>query len=307
MYTASVSEWGHAPEYIETETPCRPRADSGNVQVKVLAAGLHRLVQSRAAGTHYSSGNLPHIPGTDGVGTTQDGRLVYFSTFKTGGSFSEVVNVPKQAVTLIPEGVDPYQVAAFANPAFSSWMALKQRTHTLPPGFSVLIMGATSASGAIAISLARALGASKIIGSARDVTSLSTLALDEIIPLQPNAQETDFSKATDVNVILDYVYGPPTEHLLRCVAFSRPVQYVHIGSLSGVLDISLPGSVLRSKNLTIRGSGPGSWSHVALGEELPKLLESFRTTEFGKLRRVPLSQVGEAWSTKGAERIVFTP
>lgn len=184
MFTASVLEWGHAPEHIQTETPRVPRADSGNVQLKVLAAGLHRLVQSRAAGTHYSSGNLPHIPGTDGVGTTQDGPVVYFSMFKTGGSFSAVVNVPKQAVTPLPEGVDPYQVAAFVNPALSSWMAWSKRTNTLPPGFSVLIMGARSASGAIAISIARALGASKVIGSARDVTSLSTLALDETITLQ---------------------------------------------------------------------------------------------------------------------------
>lgn len=60
MYTASVSEYGYAPTYIRTETPRVPRADSGNVQVKVLAAGFHRLVQSRAAGTHYSSGILPH-------------------------------------------------------------------------------------------------------------------------------------------------------------------------------------------------------------------------------------------------------
>lgn len=306
MHTALVSEWGQAPKYVEADTPSIPPVESGDVQIKVLAAGLHRLVRARATGQHYSSKNLPHIPGVDGTGTTSEGNTVYFITIGTGvGSFSEVVNVPKRAVIPLPDGVDPYKAAGFVNPALSSWMALKKRTENLPPNFSVLIMGVTSASGVIAVSVAKALGASRIIGCARNPETLSTLGLDSTIVLQPKVDETDFSEAASVDVILDYMYGPPTEHLLRSVSFPKPVQYVHIGSVAG-LDLTLPGSVLRSQNLTIRGSGHGSWSFGDMAAELPALLDAFRRMELSEPNRVPLSKVEETWSSE-TERMVFVP
>ena len=47
--------------------------------VDVLAAGLHPRVRSGANGSHYTSGGeLPLIPGIDGVGRTPEGDLVYF-------------------------------------------------------------------------------------------------------------------------------------------------------------------------------------------------------------------------------------
>lgn len=306
MHTASVSEWGQAPTYIESSTPASPPLESSDVQVKVLAAGLHRLVRGRAAGTHYSSKSLPHIPGTDGVGKTSDGKLIYFSTFATGGSFCDIVNVPQRACTPIPEGVDPVQAAAYINPALSSWMALTKRTDHLPKDFTVLILGVTSASGEIAVSVARALGASKVIGCARNAEAMSALNLDDSIVLQSSVKQTDFSKAASVDVILDYIYGPPAERLLSSIKFERAVQYVHVGGLSGTLEIMLPGSILRSNNLTIRGSGPGAWSHADLAIELPALLQAFSKMGKRQVKQVPLSQVEEAWEWTD-ERMVFLP
>jgi len=303
MHTAQVSEWGQPPKYVNVADP--PPCGSGSIQIKMQAAGLHALVRARAAGIHYSSKSLPHVPGTDGVGTTDDGRLVYFTTFATGGSFSEIVNVPEEAVTLLPEGVDPLQAAAFVNPGLSSWMAMKARTQNLPPNFSVLIMGATSASGIIAASLARSLGAAKVIGCARNVEAMSALGLDGIIQLQTTAQDTDFSPAADVDVILDYLYGPPTEQLFKSLKVIKPLQYVHIGSLAGP-EINLPGSILRSNDLTIRGSGPGAFNHKELNAEVPHLLEAFKGIKPSALKIVHLSDVEKVWSEKG-DRTIFVP
>lgn len=58
------------------------------------------------------------------------------------------------------------------NPALSSWMAIKARTKDLPENFTILIMGATTVSGTVAISLARKLGAGKVIGVARNAETL---------------------------------------------------------------------------------------------------------------------------------------
>ena len=213
--------------------------------------------------------------------------------------------MPEAAVTLLPSGVDPQQAAALVNPGLSSWMAMKARTQNLPNNFSVFIMGATSASGAIAISLARSLGAAKVIGCARNVEAMSTLGLDESIQLQSTISETEFSKAADVDLILDYLYGPPTEHLFKSLKVSKPLQYVHIGSLAGP-EISLPGSILRSTDLTIRGSGPGAFSYEALNAEVPRLLEAFKGIKSSALKIVSLSEVEKTWSEKG-DRTIFVP
>ena len=47
--------------------------------VDVIASGLHPRVRSQADGSHYtSSGELPLVPGIDGVGRAPDGTLRYF-------------------------------------------------------------------------------------------------------------------------------------------------------------------------------------------------------------------------------------
>ena len=304
MHQAQVTEWGQRPKYTDVSEPSAPGPD--NVRIKVVAAGLHRVVRSRAAGQHYSSGELPHVPGTDGVGTTDDDRTVYFSSFSVG-SMSEYVNVPKRSVLTIPEGIDPVQAAGITNPAMSSWMAFKTRTTNLPKDFSVLILGATSASGRVAIPLARSLGAKRIIGAARNKAALDTLDLDQKIIIADDVEQTDFSTLGDADVILDYVYGPLTVHLFNSLKTTKAVEYVHIGSVSETLEISLPGAVLRSKNLTIRGSGPGAWSMQELLAVMPEMLEAMKNIPEQPVRVAKLADVETEWESTGSERLVFVP
>ena len=306
MHTAQVTSWGQPPQYLEIDPPIPPAPESGDIQINVSAVGLHRVVRSRAAGIHYSSKALPHTPGTDGVGHALDGRTVYFTTLDSGGgTYSSIVNIPAVSVTPLPEGVDPVQAAALVNPSLSSWMAMRTRTAELPANFSVVVMGATSASGTIAIELARVLGAGRVVGVARSEEKLAALDLDATILLRSPATETDFSGLGDVDLILDYVYGPPAAHLLQSLKSSRPVQYVHIGALDSS-EMSLPGSVLRSKNLIIRGSGLGSWTPQQVDAEIPGLLEAIKGIKKQEVKVVPLSQVENAWNEKG-ERMVFVP
>ncbi|KAI0691095.1 hypothetical protein C8T65DRAFT_699836, partial [Cerioporus squamosus] len=99
---AQVSSWGSPPVYTAVAAPPTPLPESDVVQIRVL-------------GRHYTSGPLPHIVGVDGVGSTvAEGKLVYFITLRTGGgSFAEVVNVPKSYYVFdLPEGVQPEAVAA---------------------------------------------------------------------------------------------------------------------------------------------------------------------------------------------------
>jgi NADPH:quinone reductase-like Zn-dependent oxidoreductase len=304
MHIAHVESWGSHPKCVEVPVPETP-ADF--IKVKLVATGIHRVVRSRASGRHQSSRGrpLPHVPGIDGVGTDPNGNLVYFLTFTTGGSFAEYINVPKEWVFPLPEGVDPILAAALVNPVLSSWMALTARCNDLKSGFSMAILGATSASGRMSIQLAKSMGAGKIIGIARNELKLSEIDLDERIILQDPADKTDFSPAADVDVILDYVYGPPAEQLLMAVKGRKPVQYVHIGSLGG-LEIRLPGSVIRDKDITIRGSAAGSWSFADAHKEMPGLLEAMKSFKATEVEVFKLTDVEKAWGEQ-ARRVVIVP
>jgi NADPH:quinone reductase-like Zn-dependent oxidoreductase len=78
MNAAVVSSFAEPPHYTQFDSP-QPK-DADDTLVEVLAAGLHPRVRSGAAGAHYtSSGQLPLIPGVDGVGRLPDGRLIYFA------------------------------------------------------------------------------------------------------------------------------------------------------------------------------------------------------------------------------------
>ena len=304
MRQAQVTEWGQPPKCVEIPEP--PAAGPDEVRIKVLGTGLHRVVQSRAAGKHYSSGPLPHVPGIDGVGTTDDGKTVYFTSMSLG-AMAEYVNVPKRSVMPLPEGVDPIQAAGIVNPAMSSWAALKLRTTNLPKAFSVLVVGATSASGRVAVYLARELGAKRVIAAARSQAALDTLGADETIMLADEAEKTDFSTVGDVDVILDYVYGAVAVHLLKSLSNTKPVDYIHIGGLSGEMEISLPGAVLRSKNLTLRGSGPGAWSTQELAAVLPEMLAALKSVPEQPVKTAKFADVESEWNNSREGRLVFVP
>ena len=304
MHQAQITTWGQPPTY--TQGPDLPPPNADEIRIKVLTVGIHRVVRSRAAGKHYSSGSLPHIPGIDGVGTTPDGTKVYFFTFGQG-VMREYVNLPKHSVFPLHEDADPVQIAASINPAMSSWMAFKARTNDLPSNFTCLIPGATSASGKVAISLAKFLGAGRVIGAARNKAALEKLGLDESIVVQDEVERTDFSNLDEVDVVLDYIYGPLTLHLFKSLKTPKPVQYVHIGALSMEDDVAIPGSLLRSKDVTIRGSGPGAWDMKAFADTVPELLEAVQKIPPQPVKTAKVEDVEEAWRYEGPERLVMVP
>jgi NADPH:quinone reductase-like Zn-dependent oxidoreductase len=310
MHAAQVTEWGQPPRCTTVQAPEPPPKGSGDVQVKVLATGLHNLVRLRASGVHYSAKTLPHTPGVDGVCTKADGsgseQEYYFFAFGGGGgTFAEYVNLPETDMVPIPKGLDRLQVAALVNPVFSSWMALRRRTVKLPPNFSILVLGATTMSGALGVRVARALGASKVIGAARDEKRLAELGLDESIVLKSPTSEVDFSSVSDVDVILDFVYGEYALAALSVLTTKKLVQYINIGDMADK-NVVLPAKIIRSRPLLMLGSGIGSWTMDELREELPAMLAEMQNFPSQDLNEVPLSDVESAWNAGGKARTVIT-
>lgn len=312
MRTVQIQQWAETPKVTEVDDPPVPAPDSDQFQLTVKATGLHQLVKGRVAGTHYSATTLPHTLGVDGVGTAADGKDYYFSTLRPGaasGSYSEKVNVFKSSAWPLPEGASATQIAGLANPGMSSWLALTTRTTDLPPNFTVVIIGATAMSGRVAAQFCKFYGAGKVIGVARNAKALGEVkGLDASIALADDQAATDFSSlAKDgVDLVLDYIYGPALVALFKALKPTpdKPLQYVQIGSM-GARETMLPADLLRSKNITMRGAGPGAWSLQDLAKQQPKIIENLCKIGEMPIKVMKLADIAEGWEAK--ERVVFVP
>lgn len=315
MQAAVVSALGQTPKY--TSFP-DPTPQEGEVLIQVHAAGLHPIVKALASGSHYASGGeLPMIPGLDGVGVLEDGRRVFFVFVRRPwGTMAEQAAAPLAKCIPLPEGLDDVQAAAIVNPGMSAWLSLKERAG-LKPGETVLILGATGVAGQLAIQSARLLGAKRIIAAGRNVHAVAAADVDAVVALgEPeDAVREAFAAqaASGIDVVIDYLWGRPTELLLEALAkgfkasSTQRTRWVEVGESAGKT-ISLPGATLRSIDLTLLGSGFGSASLELIFAAIPTL---FSMAASGKLKvdvePVPLADVETAWNRiEKGRRIVFT-
>ncbi|KAI1764499.1 hypothetical protein GGR53DRAFT_520331 [Hypoxylon sp. FL1150] len=308
MHAAQVHSWSEGPRYVSVDDP--PAPSDSQIQLRVLAAGAHQVVRSRASGAHYSARQLPHTVGVDCVAKDEATGQLYYCFTLQGGTFAERINFDRSIVYPLPHHVDPIAFAASVNPAMSSWMAITNRT-CLPKDSAIVILGATSASGRLAVHVAKALGATKVVGVARNAVALEKVqGLDDFVVLQDPIAETDFSKIQNCDVVLDYVYGDAAVQLLTSLARSKkPVQYVEIGSLAQKT-ADFPSALLRSFDLTVRGAGAGSWSIGALQKELHTLVAKMAEWELLSARPIPLKDIETVWGDASLARngrVVFVP
>jgi NADPH:quinone reductase-like Zn-dependent oxidoreductase len=201
----------------------------------------------------------------------------------------------------------------------SSYAALMERARFVK-GESVLINGATGVSGRLAIQIAKHFGARRVIATGRNqasVAGLDALGATELIPLDQPAESLTKAFRREIqeggiDVILDYLWGPPAESLIAAAAghgspIGEPrIRFVQIGSLAGGT-IALPGGALRSSGLELMGSGLGSVSNERLVACVGEVLQAFIPGGFKiSAEPVPLSQAPAVWASPTAERIVFT-
>jgi NADPH:quinone reductase-like Zn-dependent oxidoreductase len=315
MKAAIVSRPNESPVYGDFETPA---AAAGENLITVTAAALSPLVKSRASGRHYSSsGKYPFVVGVDGVGRLDDGRRVYFVLPAAPyGSMAEKVTIKASQCLPLPDALDDITAAAIANPGMSSWAAFKERAR-LVAGETVLVNGATGTAGRLAIQIAKHLGAGKVIATGRNVDALKALEAleaDITIPLGTEDELLDraFREqfANRVDVVLDYLWGHSAERLLIAAAKAAedpvPIRFIQIGAVSGD-SINLPGAVLRSTAIELKGSGLGSIPLNRLIEAIGELLQATLPGRFTiATEAVPLSAVEAAWNTReGPARTVF--
>jgi len=314
MQAAVVNTPGQAPKYQSFPDP---EPVQGETLVRVRAAGLHPVVKAIASGQHYSAaGGYPAIPGIDGVGTLEDGRRVYFGFVrKPWGTMAERAAAATKFIP-VPDGLDDVTAAAIANPGMSAWMSLKERGG-LTAGETVLIMGATGVAGQLAIQVARHLGAKRIVAAGRNIDAIAEANVDTVISLnQPEEairEALAAEAAQGIDLVIDYLWGRPTELVLEALARGFRAEATHrtrlieVGSSAGPT-ITLPGATLRSIDLTLMGSGFGAAALDRILAVIPTLFElAAKKVLTIDVEAVALARVEEAWNrVEKGRRIVFT-
>jgi NADPH:quinone reductase-like Zn-dependent oxidoreductase len=320
MHAAVVRAFGVPPCYT---TFADPVAAEGEQVVTVTAVGLHPIVKALANGTHYgNTGELPFVPGLDGVGRLDDGSRVYFGISRSPfGSFAERTLAANWMCIPLPEGLDDATAAGIANPGMSSWAALMWRAQ-LVAGESVLVLGATGVAGRLAVQIAKRLGARRVIAAGRNpqaLEMLTGLGADAVISLDQEhdplvAAFRSENAVTGVDVVLDYVWGRPAECLLEAIsqkglrkAASR-VRFVQIGESAGAT-ISLRAASLRGSGLELLGSGMGSASLDRLRAAVEEFFKVATAEPFKfNMKTAPLCDVEALWNVpEHGTRLVFQP
>ena len=320
MHAAVVRAFDLPPRYT---TFADPVAAEGELLVTITAAGLHPIVRALASGTHYgSTGDLPFVPGVDGVGRLADGSRIYFGISRSPyGTFSERGLAANWMCIPLPDGLDDATAAGIANPAMSSWVALMERAKFVARE-SVLILGATGVAGRLAVQVAKRLGARRVVAAGRSPQALETLkelGADVVISLDQGhdplvaAFRSEYAES-GVDVVLDYLWGYPAECALEAVSqkglrkAALRVRFIQIGASAG-RTISLPAATLRSSGLELLGSGFGSASLDQIRAAVSEFFKIAATKPFQFIiKTAPLSDIEALWNSPvQGTRLVFQP
>jgi len=216
------------PEVLRLAERAVPTPGSGEVLIKVSAAGLNRADLLQRQGKYPAPAGAPAHPGLEvsgiveqlGAGVTEfhEGDLV--CALLQGGGYAEYVCAPEAQVLPLPVGVDLIEGAALPEACFTVWSNVFMFGR-LGAGETLLVHGGTSGIGVTAIQLARARGARVLAtaGSDEKCRFCESLGATPI-----NYRTQDFVAAVHdltrvgVQVILDMIAGEYTARNIDALA-----------------------------------------------------------------------------------------
>jgi NADPH:quinone reductase-like Zn-dependent oxidoreductase len=216
MRAVSLHSYGGSEVMVLEEMP-RPQAGSGEVLVRVHAAGVNPLDWKVRAGhvKAWLQHRLPLIPGWDVSGVVEAvapdvtafnvGDAVYgMLDFMRNGAYAEYVAARTLNLALKPNSIDHIQASAVPLASLTAWQSLFE-VADLKSGQTVLIHAAAGGVGHFAVQFAKWKGA-KVIGtaSASHESFVAELGAGMVI----DYRTARFEEAVhDVDVVLDTIGG----------------------------------------------------------------------------------------------------
>jgi NADPH2:quinone reductase len=286
-----------------------PSLESGQVLIRVAAAGVNRADLLQRRGAYPAPPGAPSHPGLEVSGTVvaAAGDVEEFAAgdpvcaLLQGGGYAEYCAAPAGQTLPVPKGVDLVAAAALPEALFTVWSNVFERGR-LAPGETLLVHGGASGVGVAAIQLARALGhrVAATAGSAEKCRFCAKLGADPAIDYRTQDFVAVVREATagrGVDVVLDMVAG---EYVRRNLEALAPDGRLVVIATQGGANATLDMRVVMSRRLVVTGSTLRPRPVAYKAAIKAKLLERvWPLIEAGALRPVvdsvfPLEQAGAA-------------
>jgi NADPH2:quinone reductase len=310
MRIVRIPATGEDPELAELEPPT-PRPDE--LLVRMTASSLNPVDLAISAGRFYrGSPPPPYIPGCEGVGRVLEGPRpagtrvwVHGQGIGTSrdGTLAEFVAVPASAAVDLPEGVSDSVACALGVAGLAGWMPLSWRL-PIREGDRVLVLGATSTVGLVAVQAAKLLGAERVVAVGRRPERLQLAAsqgadalirLGEVDDLQQAFLDAFAGRLT---YVVDTLWGPPLVAALG--AASQGVRVAQIGQ-SASTEATIPSNYVRGRSAEIVGFGIFDVPAAIVASAYGQLLGQ---AEAGRIvidvETYPVDEIRAAWARQAA-------
>ena len=282
MRAARLHEIGGVPQVDEIDPP------AGADLVEIATSALNPIDISIGSGRFYGgSPPTPYVVGSEGVGTTAEGRRVWVRGRQV---MSEVVDASRLWKFDLPEGVDNGTALGCGIAGLTAWLAVYWRA-PVRSGETVLVLGASGTLGSVAVQAAKLLGAGRVIGAARR-TELVPASADEVFDL------TSDSDLPGAELIVDGLWGEPIERALA--AAPAGVRVVHLGQSAGPT-ATLQSGWVRGKVATVIGHSLFDVPEEVAAPAFRQLCEHARDGRIAvETESYPLDAIAEAWARQAS-------
>ena len=251
------------PEVLNLVDGPLPDPGTGEVLIKVYAAGVNRPDVFQRQGKYNPPAGASPIPGLEvageivklGTGVTEFGLGDRVCALVSGGGYAEFCVAPVPQVLPIPTGLTFIEASGIPENYFTVWTNVFDRGQ-LQKGETILIHGGSSGIGTTAIQLCHQFGARIIstAGSDEKCAVCKSLGADHVINYKTQDFEAETKAITGgkgANVILDMVGGNYIQKNINSLALEgRLIQIAFLQSSINQLDLM----AVMTKRLTITGS-----------------------------------------------------
>ena len=260
MKAIVVAGDGRSPTSLGLAEQARPEPGSGEILVRVRAAGLNRADILQRRGGYPPPPGAPDTLGLEvagevaavgaGVERWRQGDRV--AALLAGGGYADFVAVDARHALAVPDQLGWAEAAALPETLFTVWANVFE-SGSLQPGETLLVHGATSGIGVTAILMGRLWGA-RVIGTARGAAKAEAaraLGAELAIDSTAGHWSEPVRAAGGADVILDMVGG---DYVQRNLEALRPGgRLVNIAYQAGAR-VELDLRPIMMKRLTVTGS-----------------------------------------------------
>jgi putative PIG3 family NAD(P)H quinone oxidoreductase len=251
------------PEVLAPVQRPVPKPGTGEVLIKVAAAGVNRPDVMQRMGLYPPPAGAPTIPGLEvagtivgageGVAPERLGQPV--CALVSGGGYAEYCTAPVGQCLPVPASLSMVEAAALPETLFTVWSNLFERAYARD-GETVLVHGGTSGIGTTAILLGRSFGLRVIVtaGSEEKCARAVEIGAAQAINYRTQDFVEEVKRSTagrGVDIVLDMVGGDYVARNLSCLA--EDGRHVSIAAQRGA-KTELALWPMMAKRLTLTGS-----------------------------------------------------